>query len=150
MGSFYPQLLKGISVNFNTNPIQPDMLTPYVALVLFGVGVVFSNFIVNTIFMRAGKLSYADYFRGSAKLHFIGILGGAIWMTALCFNVIASGVAGPAISYALGQGATLIAAIWGVLVWKELAAGPSGTGLFIGLMFAGYTIGLILIGLASQ
>ena len=150
MGSFYPQLLKSISANFNTDPIQPGTLTPYVALAVFGVGVFASNFIVNTIFMRAGKLSYADYFRGTPKLHFIGLLGGMIWMIALCFNVIASGVAGPAISYALGQGATLIAAIWGVLVWKELAAGPKGTGLFTGLMFAGYAAGLILIGLASQ
>jgi glucose uptake protein len=71
-------------------------------------------------------------------------------MIALCFNVIASGVAGPAISYALGQGATLIAAIWGVLVWKELAAGGPGTNRFIGLMFAGYAAGLLLIGLATQ
>jgi len=149
MGSFYPELLRAISANFNTDPIQPGMLTPYVALVVFGIGVVLSNFIVNTIFMRAGKLTYADYFRGTSKLHLIGILGGVIWMVALCFNVIASGVAGPAISYALGQGATLIAAIWGVLVWRELAAGPKGTGLFTGLMFAGYALGLILIGMAS-
>ncbi len=149
MGSFYPQLMKGISANFNNDPVQPGMLTPYVALVLFGVGVVASNLVVNTIFMRAGKLSYGDYFRGTPKLHFIGILGGMIWMIALCFNVIASGVAGPAISYALGQGATLIAAIWGVLVWKELAAGPKGTNLLAGLMFAGYAAGLVLIGLAS-
>ncbi len=149
MGSFYPQLLRAISTNFNNDPIQPGMLTPYVALVVFGIGVVLSNFIVNTIFMRAGKLTYADYFRGTAKLHFIGILGGTIWMIALCFNVIASGVAGPAISYALGQGATLIAAIWGVLVWKELAAGPKGTGIFTALMFIGYAAGLVLIGLAS-
>jgi len=150
MGSFYPQLMRGISPNFNTDPIKPGMLTPYVALALFGFGVLASNFVVNTIFMRAGKLSYADYFRGSAKLHLIGILGGIIWMIALCFNVIASGVAGPAISYALGQGATLIAAIWGVLVWRELAAGPKGTGRYIGLMFTGYAAGLILIGLATQ
>jgi len=149
MGSFYPELLRAISANFNSDPIQPGMLTPYVALVVFGIGVVLSNFIVNTIFMRAGKLTYSDYFRGTSKLHLIGILGGMIWMVALCFNVIASGVAGPAISYALGQGATLIAAIWGVLVWKELAAGPKGTGLFTGLMFAGYALGLILIGMAS-
>jgi glucose uptake protein len=126
------------------------MLTPYVALLLFAVGVVASNFVVNAIFMRAGKLTYADYFRGSVKLHFIGILGGVIWMIALCFNVIASGVAGPAISYALGQGATLIAAIWGVLVWKELAAGGPGTGRLTAFMFAGYAAGLLLIGLATQ
>jgi len=150
MGFFYPQLMRGISPNFNSEPIQPGMLTPYVALVLFAIGVVASNFILNTIFMRAGKLTYADYFRGSAKLHLIGILGGVIWMIALCFNVIASGVAGPAISYALGQGATLIAAIWGVLVWRELDAGPKGTKRLAGFMFAGYAAGLILIGLATQ
>jgi glucose uptake protein len=150
MGSFYPELMRSISPNFNNEPIQAGMLTPYVALLLFAVGVVASNFVVNTIFMRAGKLTYADYFRGSAKLHFIGILGGVIWMIALCFNVIASGVAGPAISYALGQGATLIAAIWGVLVWKELAAGGPGTGRLTAFMFAGYAAGLLLIGLATQ
>jgi glucose uptake protein len=150
MGSFYPELMRSISPNFNNEPIQAGMLTPYVALLLFAVGVVASNFVVNTIFMRAGKLTYADYFRGSVKLHFIGILGGVIWMIALCFNVIASGVAGPAISYALGQGATLIAAIWGVLVWKELAAGGPGTGRLTAFMFAGYAAGLLLIGLATQ
>lgn len=149
MGFFYPLLQRGISANFNNDPIQPGMLTPYVALVFFAVGVVASNFIINTIFMRAGRLTYGDYFRGTPKLHLIGILGGVIWMIALCFNVIASGVAGPAISYALGQGATLIAAIWGVLVWKELAAGPKGTGLLAALMFVGYATGLVLIGMAS-
>jgi glucose uptake protein len=150
MGSFYPQLMRGISPNFNSDPIMLGMLTPYVALVLFGFGVVLSNSVVNTVFMRAGKLTYGDYFRGSFKLHLIGLSGGVIWMIALCFNVIASGVAGPAISYALGQGATLIAAIWGVVVWRELAAGPEGTGRYVGLMFAGYAAGLTLIGLATQ
>jgi glucose uptake protein len=150
MGSFYPELMKSISANFNNDPIQPGMLTPYVALVFFAIGVLLSNIVVNTIFMRAGKLSYADYFRGTTKLHLIGILGGVIWMIALCFNTIASGVAGPAISYALGQGATLIAAIWGVLVWRELDSGPKGTKLLAGLMFAGYAAGLLLIGLATQ
>ena len=150
MGWFYPELMKSVSANFNEAPIEPGMLTPYVALVFFAIGVVGSNFIVNTIFMRAGKLSYGDYFRGGAKLHLIGILGGMIWMIALCFNVIASGVAGPAISYALGQGATWIAAIWGVLVWRELDGGPAGTTLLAGVMFAGYAAGLLLIGLATQ
>jgi glucose uptake protein len=150
MGWFYPELMRSISPNFNNEPIRAGLLTPYVALLLFAAGLVASNFVVNTIFMRAGKLTYGDYFRGSAKLHLIGILGGAIWMAALCFNVIAAGVAGPAISYALGQGATLIAAIWGVLVWKELAAGGATTKRFTGWMFAGYAAGLLLIGLATQ
>jgi glucose uptake protein len=108
-----------------------------------------SNFIVNTIFMKAGGVGYGDYFKGSAKLHFIGILGGAIWMVALCLNVIAAHVAGPAVSYALGQGATLIAAIWGVFIWHEFKGAPKGTMLYITLMFVGYLSGLILIGAAT-
>jgi len=150
MGFFYPQLMRAISPRFNSQPIQPGMLTPYVALVCFGAGVLGSNFLWNTVFMRAGKVTYADYFRGSARLHAIGLLGGAIWMLALSFNVLASGVAGPAISYALGQGATLVAAIWGVFIWKEFAAAPSGTGKLIAAMLAGYALGLVLIGAATQ
>ena len=150
MGSFYPQLMRSISPDFSKSAIQPGMLTPYVALVFFGAGVLASNLIVNTVFMRAGGVTYRDYFRGGARLHLIGILGGAIWMIALSFNVIASAVAGPAISYALGQGATLIAAIWGVVIWRELDAGPKGTGRYVALMFAGYAAGLLLIGLATR
>jgi glucose uptake protein len=70
-------------------------------------------------------------------------------MTALTANVIASGVAGPAVSYALGQGATLVAALWGILVWKEFRGAPAGTKPLVGLMLAGYTVGLVLIGKAS-
>ncbi len=150
MGFFYPQLMRAISPNFNTVPIVPGMLTPYVGLVFFGAGVLGSNVVWNTVFMRTGKLSYADYFRGSARLHAIGILGGAIWMLALSFNVIASGVAGPAISYALGQGATLVAAIWGLFIWREFRAAPPGTNKYLVLMLAGYAIGLVLIGAATQ
>jgi len=150
MGLFYPQLMKSISPNFNTAPIAPGMLTPYVALVGFGFGVLASNLVWNTVFMKFGGVGYRDYFRGRFKLHAIGILGGCIWMAALSFNVIASGVAGPAISYALGQGATLVAALWGLLVWREFSAAPAGTSKFLALMLAGYTIGLVLIGAASQ
>jgi glucose uptake protein len=149
MGLFYPRLMRSISPNFNSEPIARGMLTPYVALVCFGFGVLMSNFVWNTIFMRAGRVSYRDYFRGSARLHAIGILGGCIWMLALSLNVIAAGVAGPAISYALGQGATLVAALWGLLIWREFRAAPPGTSRYLALMLAGYAAGLILIGAAT-
>src|ERR1019366_8645389 len=134
MGFFYPRLVRTISPDFNSGVIQPEFL---------------SNLVVNTIFMKAGGKTYREYFAGTSKLHALGVLGGAIWMLALSLNVIASGVAGPAISYALGQGATLVAAIWGVLIWKEFRAAPAGTAPFLYLMFAGYALGLTLIGLAT-
>ncbi len=149
MGFFYPQLMRAISPSFNTTPIQPGYLTPYTALFFFSIGVLISNLVVNTVFMKAGGHSYRDYLAGTLKLHLLGILGGAIWMLALSLNVLASGVAGPAISYALGQGATLVAAIWGVLIWREFSAAPKGTMPFLYFMFTGYVLGLILIGLAT-
>jgi glucose uptake protein len=126
MGFFYPQLIRSVSPEFNTASIQYGYLTPYTALFFFSLGLLVSNLFVNTIFMRAGHRTYGEYFSGTARLHSLGLLGGAIWMLAFSLNVIASGVAGPAVSYALGQGATLIAAIWGVAIWKEFRNAPRG------------------------
>ena len=150
MGFFYPQLAKSLSPNFSSAPIMPGFLTPYTALAFFGAGLLASNFVWNSIFMRARSVRYADYFRGSAHLHALGLAGGVIWMIALSLNLIASGVVGPAISYALGQGATLVAAIWGVFIWREFRDAPKGTGWLIGAMFAGYAAGLALIGMATE
>jgi glucose uptake protein len=148
MGLFYPQLISSMSPDFDIMPIAPGRLTPYTAGLVFAAGLFLSNFIINTVFIRLAGLSYKDYFRGSPKLHSLGILGGAIWMLALSVNVIASGVAGPAVSYALGQGATLIAAIWGVFIWREFRGADSRSHLFIYLMFACYAAGLLLVGMA--
>ena len=149
MGFFYPQLAASISPNFDSMPIQAGRLTPYAALALFGAGLLVSNVILNTVFMRMGGLHYSDYFRGTPRLHALGFLGGIIWMLALSANVVASGVVGPAIAYALGQGATLVAAIWGVLIWREFRGAPKGVWGLISLMFAGYACGLILVGMAT-
>lgn len=149
MGSFYPMLVRAVSPDFSSGAIEAGFLTPYTALFYFGIGLLLSNFVVNTIFMKAGGKTYGRYFGGGPKLHSLGILGGMIWMVALGLNVIASGVAGPAISYALGQGATLVAAIWGVFIWKEFKSAPASAYPFIVLMFLGYTNGLALIGVAT-
>jgi glucose uptake protein len=148
MGFFYPQLMRSISPAFNSDPIRPGMLTPYTALLFFGIGVFVTSIPFNGWFMWSRHSRFADYLHARPGLHSPGILGGIIWMIALGLNVIASGVAGPAISYALGQGATLIAALWGVFVWHEFRQAPQGTNRLIAVMFAAYTIGIILIGRA--
>jgi glucose uptake protein len=125
------------------------MLTPYGALLFFGLGVLMSSIPINGWFMRSRGSKFPDYTRARFGLHLPGILGGMIWMAALGFNVLASGVAGPAVSYALGQGATLIAALWGVFVWHEFRDAPAGTNRLIGIMLAAYAIGLVLIGQAT-
>jgi glucose uptake protein len=128
-------------------------MTPYTAVFIFSAGIFASNFIFNTIFMRkpidGAPVSYADYFKGKLSTHMVGILGGMIWGMGNSFNLIAAGKAGPAISYGLGQGATLIAALWGVFVWKEFKDAPKGTSLLLTSMFICFIAGIAFIIMAG-
>lgn len=152
MGFFYRYVAASMVGNFD-NP-EAGKLTPYTALVFFAIGIVVSNFLFNGLLMRfpfsGEKLSIRDYFKGSGKDHLIGILGGIIWHIGMSFNIIASGKAGPAISYGLGQGATIIAAIWGIFIWKEFANASKSTYRNLYLMLLLYLVGILLIILANK
>jgi len=87
----------------------------------------------------------SDYFKGTVQDHLWGIVGGCIWAVGMTFSIIAAGQASFAISYGLGQGATMVAAFWGVFVWKEFREAPPGTNRLIAFMFAGYIVGLALV-----
>jgi len=127
---------------------------PYAAVFVFAVGVFLSSFVWNTLAMRrpiAGPpVSFADYFRGGLPEHLTGIFGGVVWGIGMSLNLMASGRAGFAISYGLGQGATMIAAFWGVFIWREFRAAPKGTSALLALMFACFLTGLALIVLARS
>jgi len=129
---------------------EAGKLTPYTALVIFSLGLFFSSFVFNTIVMAkpfVGKpVPFSDYFKkGNPRLHLVGILGGAIWGIGMSFSILAGDRAGYAISYGLGQGATMVAALWGVFIWKEFKAAPPGTNKLLALMFVFYLIGITLI-----
>jgi len=152
MGFFYRFVAASMTADY-TNPAA-GLFTPYSAVFIFSIGIFLSNFVFNTFFMykpvNGEKVSYSDYFRkGTPKLHIIGIAGGIIWSIGMLFNMIAAGKAGFAISYGLGQGATMIAAIWGVFIWKEFKNAPKGTYTLIGIMFLLFIAGITLIILAK-
>ena len=121
-------------------------VTPYTAIVIFSLGVLLSNFVFNTLVMKkpfvGEPVTYKQYFAGSFKTHLVGVLGGAIWCLGTAFSYIASGKAGAAISYALGQGAPLIAAIWGVFIWKEFKGANKQVYGLLGVMFVLFIAGL--------
>jgi glucose uptake protein len=93
---------------------------------------------------------YRDYFKGGLPTHLVGVLGGLIWGIGNALNLIAAGQAGPAISYGLGQGATLVAALWGVFIWKEFKGAPGKSQGLIALMFLFFLLGLGFIIRAGQ
>lgn len=125
------------------------MATPYTAIFIFSLGVLLSNFVFNTLVMKKPfvgvPVSYKEYFKGNFKTHLVGILGGSIWCLGTAFSYIASGKAGAAISYALGQGAPMIAAIWGVFIWKEFKGANKMVYSLISLMFFFFIAGLACI-----
>jgi len=152
MGFFYRFVAAAMYPDF-AKP-EPGKVGPYAAVLVFAVGIFLSNFIINTFVMKkpfvGAPVSYADYFKGSFGTHLTGILGGIIWGIGMSFNIIASGRAGFAISYGLGQGATMVAALWGVFIWKEFRDAPAGTTKYIASMFLCFVAGLALIILARM
>jgi glucose uptake protein len=147
MGFFYRFVAKGLFVDFAIP--EPGKISPYTAMVFFALGTLASNFLFNTFIMRKPfvglPVTYSQYFKGGIKNHLTGILGGVIWGIGMSFNIIASGKAGAAISYGLGQGATVIAAIWGIFVWKEFKNAPPKTATLLNIMLILYVLGIIMI-----
>jgi glucose uptake protein len=149
MGSFYP--LVEVSKTGDLG------LGPYSVAVIFGIGVFVSTFIFNIYFMNlpveGEPIALYQYFSGTLRQHGLGILGGMIWCTGAIANFVAASSpksvqVGPAISYAIGQGATMVSALWGLLVWHEFKGAAPRVRLLLGLMLAFFIGGLALLSLA--
>jgi len=147
MGFFYKYVAASMFPDF-TKP-EPGKLSPYTAVFLFSVGILLSNFLFNSILMKrpvqGAAVKMTDYFKGSSRNHLMGILGGVIWCVGMSFSILASGKAGPAISYGLGQGATVVAAVWGIFIWKEFKHAPKGISAVLNGMLLCYLAGLGLL-----
>jgi glucose uptake protein len=152
MGMFY----RFVAAAMYADPAHPEAgkMGPYAAVFVFAVGIFLSNFVWNTLAMKrpfvGAPVAFADYFRAGLNTHLSGILGGVIWGVGMTFSLIASGRAGFAISYGLGQGATMVAAFWGVFIWKEFREAPRGTATLLAAMFVCFLSGLALIVLARM
>jgi len=152
MGFFYRWVAQSMPADLANLHLESEAgkLTPYTALVFFSLGLFLSNFVFNSVVMAkpfvGEPVPFGDYFKkGNPRLHLIGIVGGIIWSLGMSLSILAGDTAGYAISYGLGQGATMVAALWGVFIWKEFKAAPAGTNKLLTLMFVFYLIGLGLI-----
>jgi len=149
MGSFYPLVEIGMTGDF--------ALAPYSIALMFALGVFLSTFFFYIVFMNmpvdGPAISPFQYFRGSLWQHALGIIGGAFWCVGTIANFLASSAppevnVGPAVSYALGQGATLISTLWGLLVWKEFQGATRRVRTLIAVMLTLFVLGLALISVA--
>jgi glucose uptake protein len=147
MGLFYPFVAKAASGEHS--------LGPYAVTFVFSLGAALSAVAVNTILMArpitgSEPVRFSGYLSARPFWHLMGLVGGAIWCTGLVFNFMASHsqIVGPAVSYAIGQGATLVSAIWGVFVWHEFANSPARAKRILPYMFFCFVTGLAMIAIA--
>ena len=157
MGTFYPLVAHAILIGTifpgASAPLGPN---PYGVALFFSLGVLLSTFPANWLLMKKpldGKppVDGADYGRAQLSWHIAGILGGFIWCCGAVSNFVASQAhvtIGPAVSYSIGQGATMISACWGVFVWREFAGSPASAKTLLFLMFLFFLLGLGSIAVA--
>jgi glucose uptake protein len=154
MGLFYPLVARAMSFPLSGAPAgtQPG---PYAIAFFFAVGVLVSTVPANLLLMAHpldGKppVEMAGYVRAPFGWHLAGVLGGAIWCTGAVANFVASSahLVGPAVSYSIGQGATMVSACWGVFIWQEFAGAPRAARWLLFAMFVFFALGLGAVALA--
>jgi glucose uptake protein len=148
MGLFYYLVLRSVSPDFHH--LVPGKFGPYAAVLIYSTGSFISNLVFNRYLMahpfKGVKVTYSDYFsEGTFKCHAIGALGGLINGVGVTASFVASKTASPAIAYGLGQGGTMIAAIWGVFIWRENKGASLVTKVMLAAMFVFFLAGLILL-----
>ncbi len=138
-----------LSLASDFSPADAGKISSYTAVVFFSIGALISTILVNPFFMakpvQGEPVNISQWFNGSSRAHLIGMLGGAIWCLGNSVSFMSVGAASPAISYGLSNAAPVVAALWGIFVWKEFREAPKGTNLLLTLMFVFYIIGLGLI-----
>jgi glucose uptake protein len=126
-----------------------NTLGPYSAAVFLTLGALLSCFIWNVYFMKhplvGEPVGFGGFFRGPASGHLLGLFGGFIWGVGTVFNLVAASLTGVAISYAIGQSAPMVAALWGIFVWKEFENSGSRAKAYLALMFVFYGLAIFLV-----
>lgn len=157
MGSFYPLVAHAMTTLIvDPGGLAPFYPGPYSIALYFSIGVLFSTIPANWLLMKKpldGKpaIDGADYARAKMGWHIAGLLGGFIWCCGAVANFVASQSrvnVGPAVSYSIGQGATMVSALWGVFVWREFAGAPRAAHMLLVLMFVFFILGLGAVALA--
>lgn len=131
---------------------SPNPVGPYGAAVLFSGGILLSTFPLMGYFMRhpvkGSPLPAIEYWRGSKQEHLTGLLSGFIWCTGTVLTFAAGNFVGMALAGAIGQANSLVAAVWGVFVWREFRGASPSAKLLLVAMFAFYVGGIALVALS--
>jgi glucose uptake protein len=151
MGLWAPFMTRAMP--HEVNGVVIGTLGPYAAAIFLTLGALLSCFVWNIYFMRkplvGEPIGFSGFFSGPISGHALGLLGGVIWGIGMVFNLVAASFTGVAISYAIGQSAPMVAALWGVLAWNEFDGAPAKAKMYLVFMFVFYCLGILFVARAN-
>jgi glucose uptake protein len=149
IGGFTPLLDKGR---------QGDLgLGPYAVGFIFAFGVFFSSFVFDIFFMNlpveGEPVEFGGYLQGGLKQHLSGLGSGFVWYTGIlsawvCYGVPETIQGAPTVQFMLAQASPVLAALWGIVVFREFKEYDVRVKLLGTLMLVLLLCGLATIGLA--
>jgi glucose uptake protein len=147
-------ILMGLWAPFMTHAMtHGHAFGPYSAAVFLPLGALLSCFVWNIYFMKhplvGTPVKLGEYFDAPISAHALGLLGGFIWGLGTVFNLVAASFTGVAISYAIGQSAPMVAALWGIFAWREFDGSGSRAKSYLVSMFVFYALAILLVARAN-
>jgi len=130
---------------------------PYALTAMFALGAFFTSPIFDIFFMnlpvQGEPLDFGMIVNTSAKQHLLGLLSGVIWCTGALAAMVAASVpdeirAGPVLSYMLEHSWPVLAALWGILAFREFKEGDARVSILGVLMLVLFlcALGMIALG----
>jgi glucose uptake protein len=149
-------ILIGASAPLANTSFWGDLgLGAYAGLLMFCIGIAagslgFNLFLMN-IGLEGGRVTFGDYRAGSLRQHLLGLSGGAIWALGTLAILLAQSAPFGELPAArtvtiFVESAILLAILWGLFVWKELAAPQKArTCILLSFLTFGAAIGLMAL-----
>jgi len=132
----------------------PAALDSYAVSFYFMVGAMAATFLTVPILLAhplfGDKGTLRDYRRGSLAWHVLGMASGGIWCFGTVANFLSAKLVGVAISWGIGSSASMVAALWGIFLWKEFAKSGRNARVLITVSLACYLAGVMGVAMALK
>jgi glucose uptake protein len=149
LGAFFPMLSEATAGETGVSPYGVAVLISGAVFVSTLLFVPF--FLFFPVLGEPGQIR--GYFGGDTRQHAVGILGGALLGGGLLAGLLAAGAPrvmqpGRIAEYALDHTALLIAAVWGLLVWREFKGSSHRVRMMVVAMLVLLVAGVGMVAVA--
>jgi glucose uptake protein len=148
---FFPTMHEAVSGDDGVSSYGVAIL---MAVAIFATSIVIVPFFLNFP-VKGQPLTVARYFKIKMGHHVLGLLAGFLWIAAVIAGLAAEQAPvlaqpTPILSFVLGHAWPVVAALWGVLIWRENSEAPMKVHMMTAAMVVLMLAGLGMIGLSPE